>query len=107
MSKEGLEPQRQLWETANYEDDPFELGAVDDSQLVIVKDFLPSPEKLMKNEKPPTARINMPVETDLLNWFKAEAKRVDGSYQRMIKNLMREYRDQIEETRAKNKDVRI
>jgi hypothetical protein len=48
MSKQELDPPREAWETAEYEDDPFELGDIDESRLKIVsKDFLPRPEELV------------------------------------------------------------
>lgn len=41
-------PPRFPGETAIYEDDPFGLGEIDDSQMVEVsKDFLPKPEELV------------------------------------------------------------
>lgn len=57
-SKEN--PPRQQGETAQYEDAPFELGEIDDDQLVIVDDFLPRPEELVyrpkcvKRQQPPS-----------------------------------------------------
>jgi predicted DNA binding CopG/RHH family protein len=77
-------------ETAIYEDDPFEMGEIDDSQLVEVsKDFLPKPEELVfKNV---SRRITVILDQRSIEFFKSEAKRLHIPYQRMIGNLLQEY----------------
>jgi hypothetical protein len=48
MNKQELDPPREAWETADYEDDPFGLGDIDETKLKLVsKDFLPKPEELV------------------------------------------------------------
>lgn len=57
MSKEHLAPQRQPWETVQYEEDPFGLGGINEIKLKIVsKNFLPSPEQLVFKEPKPAAK---------------------------------------------------
>lgn len=41
------DPPRLPGETAPYKDDPFNLGNIDDSELIVVKDLIPPPEKLV------------------------------------------------------------
>jgi len=91
MSKERLDPPRQSWETAHYEEDPFELGEIDEAKLKVVsKDFLPRPEELVFRPKP--VRVTLTLDADTVAYFKAEADRLHVSYQRMIRNLLNEYK---------------
>lgn len=76
-------------ETAHYEDDPFELGEIDDSKLVVVEDFLPRPEELVL--RPKGVKVTITLNEDSINFFKQEAKRLNVPYQRMIRNLIDEY----------------
>ena len=61
MSDERLDPPRQAWESAQYEDDPFDLGDVDVTPLKIVaKDVLPRPEALLlKISKPAQRKVTI------------------------------------------------
>lgn len=98
MNKEQLDPPRQAWETAEYENDPFELGDIDETKLKIVaKDFLPRPEELVfKGEE--TVKVSMVLDKDSVEFFKTEAKRLHVPYQRMIRNLLQEYAQRMKQS---------
>ncbi len=91
MNREQLDPPRQPWETATYEEDPFELGDIENSQLTIVKDFLPLPEDLVRKEE--TARTTLVLDKSTLTFFKEEADRLGVSFQKMMRNLLKQYAD--------------
>ena len=55
-----------------------------------VNNFLPSPEKLVLRPKP--IRVTLTLDADTVAYFKAEADRLEVSYQRMIRNLLNEYK---------------
>jgi len=60
MNKYDETPPRRPGETAIYEDDPFELGEIDEANFVTVKDFLPRPQDLVfKQSKPATEKVSM------------------------------------------------
>lgn len=61
-----------------------------------VPDFLPPPAELNLKSKPTKISINL--ETDTLEYFKTEAGKLGGSYQRMIRNLLKRY---VEAVRAR------
>ncbi len=82
-------PPRQLGETAYYEDDPFELGKIDDAKLVVVEDFLPPPEELVF--RPKGVKVTLTLSEESLNYFKEQGGRLNTPYQRMIRNLIDEY----------------
>ena len=54
-----------------------------------VPDFLPLPSELNLKIRPTKISINL--ETDTIEYFKAEADKLGGSYQRMIRNLLNRY----------------
>lgn len=61
-------PPRFAGETAIYEDDPFELGEIEEGRFVRVKDVLPPPEKLVfKNLR---RKITITLEQDSINFLK-------------------------------------
>lgn len=93
MSNQQLDPPREAWETAQYEEDPFELGDIDVSKLKIVsKDFLPRPEQLVfKKSVPKTTKVTMVLDDFTIAMFKEKAKELGGSYQAMIRKLLFEY----------------
>jgi len=62
-------------ETAQYENDPFELGEIDDAKLVEVKDFLPRPEELVF--RPKGVKVTITLSEDSLNYFKEQARRLN------------------------------
>lgn len=82
-------PPRLPSETAQYEDDPFELGEIDDERLVVVKDFLPRPEELVF--RPKGVKVTLTLSEESLSYFKEQAGRLKTPYQRMIRNLIDEY----------------
>ena len=61
-----------------------------------VPDFLPPPAELNQATRPTKISINL--EKDTLEYFKAEANKLGGSYQRMIRNLLKRY---VEAMRAR------
>lgn len=93
MSNKRLNPQREPWETAHYEDDPFGLGDIDERKLKIVsKGFLPRPEALVfKENKPEAKKVTMVLDTFTIETFKEKADELGGSYQAMIRKLLFEY----------------
>ena len=92
MSKERLDPPRQSWETADYQEDPFELGEIDDAKFVIVNDFLPRPEDLVfKEAKPKAKKITMVLDDFTIDFFKEKAQELGAPYQAMIRKLLFEY----------------
>jgi predicted DNA binding CopG/RHH family protein len=93
MSKQELDPPREAWETAEYEDDPFELGDIDETRLKIVsKDFLPKPEELVFKQA--RRKVTITLDQNSIDFFKSEAARRNVPYQRMIRNLLTEYVNQ-------------
>ena len=82
-------PPRRPGETAHYEDDPFELGEIDDAKLAVVEDFLPRPEELAF--RPKGVKVTLTLSEESLNYFKEQAGRLNTPYQRMIRNLIDAY----------------
>jgi predicted DNA binding CopG/RHH family protein len=80
------QPPRAPGETAHYEDDPFELGAIADADLKVVEDFLPRPEELVY--RPKNVKVTITLNEESINFFKDEARRLNVPYQRMIRNLL-------------------
>ncbi len=55
----------------------------------VIEDFLPSPEELVpKDEK---VKVTISLSKESVEFFKAEAKRLDTNYQKMIRNLLDKY----------------
>lgn len=104
MSNTRLDPPRQGWETACYEDDPFDLGEVDVAQFKIVsKDFLPPPESLvLKLSKPAQRKVTIVLDDFTIQAFKGKAQELGGSYQAMMRQLLFEYARTFE-TERENK----
>ncbi len=63
----------------NYTDEP--LG-----ELVVVKDFLPSPDQLILKED--NVKITIALKKSSVEFFKHEAKKHHTSYQKMIRELV-------------------
>jgi predicted DNA binding CopG/RHH family protein len=98
MNKAPLDPPREAWETADYEDDPFGLGDIDETKLKIVsKDFLPKPEELVF--KNPRRKVTITLDQTSIDFFKAEAARLNVPYQRMIRNLLQGYVEHMKQER--------
>lgn len=65
-----------------YTDEP--VGPVE-----VVDDFLPSPEELAFSEE--TVKVTIALSKDSVEFFKAEAKKHNTQYQRMIRRLLDAY----------------
>jgi predicted DNA binding CopG/RHH family protein len=61
-------------------------------ELKVVKDFLPSPALLAKREK--TIKVTLSLTEATLNFFKNSAKIHHMPYQKMIRCLLDEYKEQ-------------
>ena len=62
-----------------YTDEPIKLAKT-------VKDFLPPPGELALRDK--TVRITLNLNEDSVVFFKQEAKKTGGSYQRLIRKVV-------------------
>lgn len=56
-----------------------------------IPDFLPPPSELARADRPETVKVTLDLDREAVEWFKREAKRHGGSYQRMIRNLATSY----------------
>jgi len=56
-----------------------------------VTDFLPPPSALILKKQPKTTKITLTIDESSLIFFKQQAKKLGGSYQRMMRNLLNEY----------------
>lgn len=66
-------------------------------KMMRVPDFLPSPEDLVL--RPPAIKITLNMNQKTLRFFKAEADRLGGSYQRMIRNLLDHYAETFQNSK--------
>jgi predicted DNA binding CopG/RHH family protein len=55
----------------------------------VSREFLPRPEDLVF--KKPTRKVTIALDQESIDYFKAEAKRLNVPYQRMIRVLLQEY----------------
>ena len=103
MSNAQFDPPRQAWETAHYEDDPFDLGEIDVTQFKIVSiDFLPRPEALvLKISKPAQRKVTIVLDDFTIQAFKVKAQELGSSYQAMMRQLLLEYARTFEAEREK------
>ena len=103
MSNTRLDPPRQVWETARYEDDLFDLGGIDITQFKIIsKDFLPRPESLvLKISKPAQRKVTIVLDDFTIQAFKGKAQELGSSYQAMMRQLLYEYARTFETEREK------
>jgi hypothetical protein len=60
-----------------------------DALTILPRDFLPSPEELAGRTQ--RTKITLAVDDAALAFFKAEARRLGTSYQRMMRNLLASY----------------
>lgn len=65
-----------------YTDEP--IGPIE-----VVQDFLPSPEELASSDE--TVKITISLSRDSVEFFKAEARKHNTQYQRMIRKLLDAY----------------
>lgn len=56
---------------------------------VIIEDFLPPPAELVK--KPGKEKITISIDSDCINFFKAQAKKNHTKYQTMINEVLSQY----------------
>ena len=70
-------------EKVKYTDEPMQVGSE-------VNNFLPPPDQLVLRPKP--VRVTLTLDADTVAYFKAEADRLAVPYQRMIRNLLNEYK---------------
>ncbi|MDH5717582.1 MAG: BrnA antitoxin family protein [Spirochaetia bacterium] len=80
-----------------YENAPKEISqAIFESKKI--KDFLPSPEKLVLKEK--TVKITLNLNKDSVDFFKSKAKKMGVPYQTMIKKLLDIYANTFHKNNA-------
>ncbi len=60
-------------------------------QLMVVKDFLPSPEELAFREE--SVKVTISLSKKSIDFFKEEASKYHTQYQRMIRQLLDAYAD--------------
>ena len=58
--------------------------------MELVKDFLPSPEKLLL-KKDENVKVTLNLKKSSVDIFKSKATKLGGSYQRMMRNLIDHY----------------
>ena len=59
-------------------------------EMELIKDFLPPPEKLvLKKDK--NVKVTLNLKKSSVDIFKAQANKLGGSYQRMMRNLIDHY----------------
>jgi len=61
-------------------------------QLKVIKDFLPSPDKLVLKEE--NVKVTIALNKSSIEFFKREAQRYHTSYQKMIRRLIDLYASQ-------------
>ncbi len=59
----------------------------------LMRDFLPSPLELVRRGE--SRKITISLSNDSIEFFKSESKRLKSPYQRLIKNLLQEYADNM------------
>ncbi len=69
------------------------------SQAVVVKDFLPPPEKLFRKE--PKIKITIALNRKSVAFFKSSAKKNHTKYQTMINEILDRYVQKYSEIKAK------
>ena len=55
----------------------------------VIDDFLPSPEELVPRDE--KVKVTIALSKESVGFFKAEEKRLDTNYQKMIRNLLDMY----------------
>lgn len=58
-------------------------------KVMVVKDFLPSPQELALKEE--TVKVTISLSRASVDFFKNEAKKYNTQYQKMIRRLLDEY----------------
>ncbi|MEQ8955772.1 MAG: BrnA antitoxin family protein [Gammaproteobacteria bacterium] len=65
----------------------YKDGPID--EVEVVADFLPSPKQLKLKSQ--NTKVTISLSSESVEYFKAEAKKHDMQYQRMIRQLLDEY----------------
>jgi predicted DNA binding CopG/RHH family protein len=58
-------------------------------KITVVDDFLPSPRELAKSFA--TKKVTIDIETNIIEFFKQSAEKSGGKYQRLIREVLKEY----------------
>jgi uncharacterized protein (DUF4415 family) len=72
-----------------YTDAPADVDAAFERAVVVSGDFLPSPQELAKSIK--KQRISILLDTESIDFFKAEANKNGVKYQTMINSVLKSY----------------
>jgi hypothetical protein len=93
-------------EKTRYTDEPMEVGR-------ILRDFLPPPDKLVLDDE--SVKVTISLSARSVHFFKAEAAKAGGQYQRMIRSVLDAYvaafepagegKRRLEQTRATYRKV--
>ena len=67
-------------------------------KLTIIKDFLPSPQELIKAEN--KVKVTIELEESTVTFFKQQAKKHNSKYQRMMRELLHTYAKQFNKKAA-------
>jgi hypothetical protein len=81
-------------EKTRYTDEPMRVGRV-------LRDFLPPPEKLVLQDE--SVKVTICLSARSVRFFKTEAARVGGQYQRMIRSVLDAYAAAFEPSGAGRK----
>ncbi len=79
----------------NYIDNP-DVGELE----VISKGFLPNPEDLVFKEE--TEKITLVLDKSTLEFFREEGAKLGAPYQKMIRNLLKQYVEQYKANKKVN-----
>jgi predicted DNA binding CopG/RHH family protein len=60
-------------------------------KVEVVEDFLPPPSELVFKQAPETVKVTLTLEKSSVTFFKQQANKLGGSYQRMMRNLLSQY----------------
>jgi len=85
--KEGKHMKKRI----KYTDEPI-------GELKIIRDFLPSPEKLILKEKNKKVTINLKESS--INYFKKVANKHHTQYQKIIRNVLDYYASNLKKSHA-------
>jgi len=73
-----------------YTDEPIKFGRV------LTDDFLPSPSELASHDK--SVKVTISLNKQSVDFFKNEAVKHGGQYQKMIRKLLTEYANRMQST---------
>jgi len=78
----GGKVRKYMKEKIKYKNEPM-------GKLMVVSDFLPSPEELVLKDE--TVKVTISLSKTSVEFFKSEAKKYNTQYQKMIRRLLDEY----------------